>query len=149
MIWPSDCQQVAILVVETIEQYQRDFQAMKKLLLIIGLLIGFSGIAKADQPTAPSLWKNQHGSELRITSVKGIGFRGTFTSFDPGFQCRGIPYPVTGTSAGPQTSFTVSFVKCRTVTKWAGNTMGFGMSVQWVLQHNGQTQVGFDFFLRN
>jgi len=25
---------------------------------------------------------------------------------------------------------------------------GFRMSVQWVLQHNGQTQVGFDFFSR-
>jgi hypothetical protein len=121
---------------------------MKKLLLIIGLLIGFSGVAKADQLTAPSLWKNQRGSELRITSVNGTSFRGTFTNFDPDFQCQGIPYPVTGISAGPQTSFTVNFVKCRTVTKWNGNAMGLGMSVQWVLQHNGQTQVGFDFFWR-
>jgi hypothetical protein len=125
---------------------------MKKLLLVLGflgLLFGFSGFAKADQLPAPSLWKNQHGSVLRVTSVNGTSFRGTFTSFDPSFQCRGIPYPVTGYTLGPQTSFTVNFVKCQTVTKWAGNTLGFGMSVQWVLQHNGQTQVGFDFFSRN
>src|SRR3954463_7286560 len=93
MIWPSDCQQVAILVVETIEQYQRDFQAMKKLLLIIGLLIGFSGIAKADQLTAPSLWKNQHGSELRITSVKGTSFRAPSPVSIPVFSAGGFPIP--------------------------------------------------------
>jgi len=121
---------------------------MKKFLLILGLLIGLSGIAKADQLEAPSLWKNQRGSELRITSVNGTSFRGTFTNFDPSFQCVGIPYPVSGISAGPQASFTVNFVKCRTVTKWRGDARGFGMSVQWVLQHNGQTQVGFDFFSR-
>lgn len=121
---------------------------MKKFLLIIGLLIGFSGVANADRLIAPSLWKNQRGSELRITSVNGTSFRGTFTNFDPNFQCVGIPYPVTGVAGGGPTTFTVNFVKCATVTKWNGDVQGLGLSAQWLLQHNGQTQVGFDFFWR-
>jgi len=84
----------------TIEQANLLFLLIAMIAPVIGLLIGFSGIAKADQLTAPSLWKNQRGSELRITSVNGTSFRGTFTSFDPSFQCQGIPYPVTGISAG-------------------------------------------------
>jgi Avidin family len=121
---------------------------MKKLLLVICLLFGFSEAAMADQLQAPSLWKNQRGSELKITAVKNGRISGTFTNRDPNYQCVGISYPVTGvTSSGP-TTFTVNFVKCRTVTKWNGNVLGLAMSSQWVLTYNGQTQVGYDIFFK-
>jgi hypothetical protein len=122
---------------------------MKKLLLVFGLLVGFSGAGIADQLTAPSLWKNQRGSELRITSVGNNGsLRGTFTNFDPNYQCQGIPYPITGITTPGPTTFTVNFLKCRTVTKWSGTAFGLSMPTQWVLRHNGQTQTGSDFFFR-
>ena|ERR1700730_2614322 len=70
---------------------------MKKLLLVFGFLVGFSGAGIADQLTAPSLWKNQRGSELRLTAVGTNGsLRGTFTNYASGFQCQGIPYPIAG-----------------------------------------------------
>jgi hypothetical protein len=117
-------------------------------MLVIGLLFGFSGFAMADGLTAPSLWKNQRGSELRITSVTGTRLHGTFTNYDPNYQCQGIPYPITGfTTSGP-TQFTVNFAKCSTVTTWNGNAQGFGFSAGWVLKYKGQTQGGYDFFSR-
>ena len=117
-------------------------------MLAVAILLGLQTLALADPLTAGSLWTNQRGSQLKITSVSGRSFRGTFTNNAAGFQCLGIPYPVTGTTFGVQITFTVNFVKCRTVTKWQGDFQGFGMSVQWVLQSKGQTQVGFDFFSR-
>jgi hypothetical protein len=124
-------------------------RVMKKLLLVFGFLVGFSGAGFADQLTAPSLWKNQRGSELRITAVgKNGSLRGTFTNYAPNYQCQGIPYPITGiTTAGP-TTFRVNFVQCRTVTTWTGTAFGFGMPTEWVLRYNGQTQTGSDFFYR-
>jgi hypothetical protein len=124
-------------------------RVMKKLLLVFGFLVGFSGAGIADQLTAPSLWKNQRGSELRITAVGNNGsLRGTFTNYAPNYQCQGIPYPITGiTTAGP-TTFRVNFVQCRTVTTWTGTAFGFGMPTEWVLRYNGQTQTGSDFFYR-
>jgi Avidin family len=92
---------------------------------------------------------DQRGSELRITSVgKNGSLHGTFTNYASGFQCQGIPYPITGmTSPGP-TTFTVNFVQCRTVTRWDGTASVFGMPTQWVLRHGGQTETGTDFFFR-
>jgi hypothetical protein len=122
---------------------------MKKLLLVFGFLVGFSGAGIADQLTAPSLWKNQRGSELRITAVGTNGsLRGTFTNYASGFQCQGIPYPIAGITTPGPTTFTVNFVKCRTVTTWKGSASVFGMPTEWVLRHNGQTQTGSDFFFR-
>ncbi|HLI99461.1 MAG TPA: avidin/streptavidin family protein [Bradyrhizobium sp.] len=122
---------------------------MKKLLLAFCVLIGFSGAGFADPLTAPSLWRNQRGSELRITAVGNNGsLRGTFTNYAPGYQCQGIPYPIVGTTSPGPTTFTVNFVQCRTVTKWNGTASGFGMPTEWVLYYNGQTQTGSDFFFR-
>ncbi len=121
---------------------------MKRFLLIVGFLLGFSGIGMASTLEAPSLWKNQRGSELQVTAVRNGGFSGTFTNADPTYKCFGIPYPVTGITSGGLTTFTVNFAKCRTVTKWNGHAQGLGMSSQWVLTYNGQAEWGFDFFFR-
>jgi hypothetical protein len=121
---------------------------MKKFLLVMGFLLGFSQTGIADVLTAPSLWKNQRGSELKITAVRNGSISGTFTNLDPTYQCQGIPYPVTGITSGGLTTFTVNFVKCRTVTKWNGHAQGLGMSAPWLLRYNGQAQTGFDFFTR-
>lgn len=121
---------------------------MKKCFLVAGLLFGFSGIAMADGLTAPSLWKNQRGSELRITAVTGSSLHGTFTNYAPNTQCQGIAYPITGfTTSGP-TQFTVNFVKCGTVTTWSGTAQPFGYSAGWVLRYKGQVEGGYDFFYR-
>jgi len=119
---------------------------MKRFLLAIGLLSGFSATGMADGLTAPSLWKNQRGSELRITSVTGSQLHGTFTNFDPNFQCRGIPYPISGYTTGGPTQFTVNFVKCGTVTTWSGSAQPFGYSAGWVLRYKGRAEGGYDFF---
>lgn len=121
---------------------------MKILLLVFGFLFGFSGIGIADSLQAPSLWKNQRGSELQVTAARNGRFSGTFTNFDPNYQCVGIPYPVTGITSGGPTMFTVNFAKCSTVTKWTGHAQGLGMSAQWVLSYKGQTQTGYDIFFR-
>jgi hypothetical protein len=100
------------------------------------------------QMYGPATWTNQHGSVLKVTSFGRGTFRGVFINKNPDIGCVGIPYPATGTSFGVQTTFTVNFVKCKAVVKWQGNASGFGMSTQWVMQRNGTTTWGFDFFSR-
>jgi len=123
---------------------------MKKLLLALAALLACQTAATA-QMDGPALWTNQHGSQLRITSVKGGVIRGTFTNRAPEIGCLGIPYPITGTNFGVQVKFTVNFLKCRSVGTWQGNAQGFGMSTPWSLRYisNGATTSGFDFFSRS
>jgi hypothetical protein len=121
---------------------------MKRFWLVIGFLLGFCEAGIADGLTARSLWKNQRGSELRITAVTGTRLHGTFTNYDPNYQCQGIAYPITGFTTGGPTQFTVNFVKCSTVTTWNGSVQGFGYSAGWVLRYKGQTTGGYDFFSR-
>jgi len=124
---------------------------MRKLLLALTLLLGCQTAAMA-QLEGPSLWKNQNGSELRITSASRGTIRGTFTNRAAGFGCQGTPYPVTGTTGGTQIIFTVSFAKCRSTATWRGSVQGLGMTTPWVLRYvsNGApaTKTGFDFFSR-
>jgi avidin family protein len=122
---------------------------MKAHLLVISLLLGSSGIAVADPMPAPSFWKNQRGSELRIVSVSKNGrISGTFTNYATNYQCQGIPYAAVGVTSPATTTFAVNFVKCRTVTRWTGTILGLVMSTQWVLRYGGQTDTGYDFFYR-
>jgi hypothetical protein len=121
---------------------------MKKLLLALAVLLSSQTLALA-QMSGPATWTNQRGSVLKVTSLGRGTFRGIFTNQNPDFGCQGIPYPVTGTSFGVQTTFTVNFVKCKAAVKWQGNASGFGMSTQWVLTRNGTTTWGFDFFSRS
>jgi len=125
---------------------------MNRLLLAACLVVGLLDTAMAGAVTPGSVWTNQRGSVMRITSVDRFGrFRGTFTNNADGFACKGTPYPVNGTNQSIQITFTVNFLKCKSVATWQGDAQGFGMSVPWVLKYsdaNGkpQTMTGFDFF---
>ena len=120
---------------------------MKKILLALAIFFSFQTLAFA-QLSGPATWTNQRGSVLKVTSLSRGTFRGVFINRNPDFGCLGIPYPVTGTNFGVQITFTVNFVKCKAVVKWQGDVSGFGMSTPWVLQRNGTTTWGFDFFGR-
>jgi hypothetical protein len=120
---------------------------MKKLLLALAMLFGFQTLAFA-QLSGPATWTSQRGSVLKVTSISRGTFRGVFINQNPDIGCQGIPYPVTGTNFGVQITFTVNFVKCKAVVKWQGDVSGLGMSTPWVMQRNGVTTTGFDFFGR-
>jgi hypothetical protein len=118
---------------------------MKKLLLALAMLFSFQTLAFA-QLYSPSTWTNQRGSVLKVTSLRLGTFRGVFINKNPDIGCLGIPYPVTGTTFGPQITFTVNFAKCKTVVKWQGDVSGLGMSTPWQMQRGGTTTWGFDVF---
>jgi hypothetical protein len=120
---------------------------MKKLLLAFAILFSSQTLAFA-QLYGPATWTSQRGSILKVTSLSRGTFRGVFINKNPDIGCVGIPYPVTGTNFGVQITFTVNFVKCKAVVKWQGDVSGFGMSTPWVLNRNGTTTWGFDFFGR-
>jgi hypothetical protein len=120
---------------------------MKRVLLSLALLLGVPSLALA-QGIGPATWTSQSGSVLKVTTLSGTAFRGTFMNRNPQIGCLGIPYPVTGTYASPQVTFTVYFAKCGAVVTWRGDASGFGMSAQWVMERGGATTVGFDFFSR-
>jgi avidin family protein len=122
---------------------------MRRLLVSLAVLCGLSSTACADPLSAPSFWKNQRGSELRIVSVNAKGeVKGFFTNYAEGYKCKGIKYPAKGRTTPFVTEFTVNFVKCRTTTIWRGTVQGQNMPTAWTLQHDGQTDAGFDFFYR-
>jgi hypothetical protein len=120
---------------------------MKKLLLALAILFSFQTLAFAQLP-GPSIWTNQHGSVLKVTSLSRGTFRGIFINRNPDIGCVGIPNPVTGTNFGVQITFTVNFAKCGAAVKWQGDVSGFGMSTPWVMRRGGVTTTGFDFFGR-
>jgi hypothetical protein len=125
---------------------------MKRLFLAALFVVGLFDTAMAGAVAPGQVWTNQRGSVMKITPVDQLGrFRGTFTNNADGFDCKGIPYPVSGLNPGIQITFTVNFRKCRSVATWTGDAQGFGMSVPWVLNYfdaSGKPQImtGFDFF---
>jgi hypothetical protein len=120
---------------------------MKKLLLALAMLFSSQTLAFA-QLSGPATWTSQRGSVLKVTSLSRGTFRGIFTNRNPDIGCPPIPYPVAGTNFGAQITFTVNLVRCKAVVKWQGDVSGFGMSTPWVMQRNGVTTTGFDFFGR-
>jgi hypothetical protein len=127
---------------------------MKRLVLALLCFFTLQAPLQAQTIGPGQIWKNQYGSVLAISSVSpGGSFRGIFTNHADGFSCQGIPYPVTGQNVSVQITFTVNFVKCKTITVWKGDVAGLGMSTPWLLRYidqNGtpQTMTGFDFFGR-
>jgi Avidin family len=87
---------------------------------------------------APSEWKNQRGSELRIESVDGSGaFKGHYVNNAAGFGCQGVPYDVTGKVDGQSIQFVVLWVnateRCNSLTSWRGIVSGRTISTNWQL----------------
>lgn len=124
---------------------------MKRLLLTTLFVVALFDVAMAGDIARGQTWTSGRGLVMKITSVDQFGgFRGTMTNNADGFACKGT-YPVSGTNPGVQILFTVNFTKCRSVAKWRGNAIGFGMSVPWVLNYfdasgKPQTMWGFDAF---
>ena len=118
-----------------------------RMFLAVGLLFLASVAASAQVLPPLSVWKNQRGSLLTLVPLGGTSLGGVFTNFAPGFQCQGIPYPVTG-SVLPNgaITFQVNFVACNTVTTWRGRVNGRQMPTRWVLFYNGRRMTGTDLF---
>ena len=81
-----------------------------------------------------STWQNDGGSVLTVSEVSNHTFRGTFTSYAPGYGCQGIPYPAAG-SVSPNGHFSlrVAFPACASVTNWHGRLMGNRIVTKWKL----------------
>ena len=81
-----------------------------------------------------STWQNDGGSVLTVSQVSNHSFRGTFTSYAPGYGCQGIPYPAAG-SVKPDGHFSlrVAFPACASVTNWQGRLVGNRIVAKWKL----------------
>ena len=105
----------------------------------ISALIFFMGVlvssASADSLPAPSFWKNQRGSELQIWTVTNGVIQGMFTNNAQGFECQGIPYPVTGRQSANGFFFVVTFAKCNSLARWRGTVRGSQMFTTWDLYY--------------
>ncbi len=119
---------------------------MRKLLLAFIVLLASQTLANADPLPAPSFWQNQRTSTLQIFTAGNIS--GVFINQAQGFQCQGIPYPVTGTSTASGVVFTVNFVQCNSQTTWRGTVRGNQMSTTWLLTYPGGKMRGKDVFTR-
>jgi hypothetical protein len=119
---------------------------MRKLLLAFFVLLASQTFAAADPLPAPSFWQNQRGSTLQIFSAGQVS--GIFVNNAAGFQCKGIPYPVTGTSTASAVVFTVVFAQCNSQTTWRGTVRGNTMPTSWVLTYPGGKMRGKDLFTR-
>jgi hypothetical protein len=127
---------------------------MKRILLALTILLASGSLAFAQGIPAWSLWQNQRGSTLEVFLVDPAGsFQGQFINQAAGFQCKGIPYPATGTSQASSVIFAVTFSQCFSHTTWSGVVSGNLMRTNWVLIYippNGPPQklVGTDTFTR-
>jgi hypothetical protein len=127
---------------------------MKRILLAFVILLGFQTYAFSQVLPSGSLWQNQRGSTLEVFFADPSGpFQGMFTNQAPGFQCKGIPYPVTGTARNAAAVFAVTFVQCTSHTTWYGTVIGNTMRTNWTLIYfppSGppRTLQGIDVFTR-
>lgn len=124
---------------------------MRRFLLAVMVLLGAQVAAFAQGLPANSLWKNQRGSTLEVFSVNPL--YGQFINNAAGFQCKGTPYPATGTVQGQAVTFAVTFTQCNSHTTWWGWTSGNTMRTRWILIYTPssgppQTLRGADTFIR-
>jgi hypothetical protein len=127
---------------------------VKRILLALVVLLGFQSFADAQGIPAPSLWRNQRGSTLEVYFADPSGvFQGQFINQAVNYDCKGIPYPATGTSRGSAVVFSTDFVKCYSHATWFGVMKGNTIVTRWVLLYappNGPAQKsqGSDIFTR-
>jgi Avidin family len=127
---------------------------MVRLLASLFFLIVTSAGAFAQNLPLFSVWKNDGGSVLTVSQVSKHKFRGTFTSYAPGYGCQGIPYPAVGSvSRNGDFSLRVRFAKCASVTTWHGRLRGNQIVTRWKLVYvdlKGRTKrmSGPNFFTR-
>ncbi|HKM63985.1 MAG TPA: avidin/streptavidin family protein [Acidisphaera sp.] len=109
---------------------------MRTAIAAVLIALGLVSSAFAQGLTAPSVWKNQRGSELDITSVGADGtIVGTFTNNAAGFQCRGTKFDVSGLVLTKGLFFAVAFGPCYSIVSWHGDVQGSTMATTWELHH--------------
>ncbi len=110
--------------------------------------------------TAPSSWKNQRGSELKIATIDSSGaFNGEYINNAAGFDCQGVPFDVSGHNSGNDIAFSVTWKNatknCGSITVWHGTLTGDTMNTTWELAYGddktGNITIlsGQDIFQRN
>jgi len=122
---------------------------------VITLAFFLFATAAQAQSFAPSVWKNQRGSEMQVHWWNPVTneFGGVYINRAPGYpRCANTPYTMTGKSNGNRVTFTVVwtniFDDCKSKTVWRGRVRGNQMATKWLLTWAGGQKVGRDLFTR-
>lgn len=105
----------------------------KLALLAVAGVVSFSSNAQS-QPSvpAPSLWRNQVQSTLRIRSIAADGsFKGTYINREKTTSCKYTSYPAAGKISGNSIFFGVDFAACDTIASWHGTVQGTTITTSW------------------
>ncbi len=111
---------------------------MLRSVLAFVAVVAACSAAAAEVLPAPSVWKNQRGSELTVTKVEPNGnFTGTFVNRAPGFGCQNEPFDASGHAWSRRVVFTVVWKNakqdCRSTTTWFGLMTSKTMQTTWQL----------------
>ena len=129
-------------------------------LAIVGSILILTGTMTAAfgqtplAPPAPSIWKNQSNSILKIKSVDSNGvIKGRFTNHKDGTFCKRVAYPVEGKVLANGLYFAVTFPPCFTVTTWQGAVSGNTIQTNYRYDYvdgtgNMTVVIGSDTFTR-
>jgi len=114
---------------------------MKRVLALLFFILPFS--AQAQMPSF-STWANNRGSLMSVFFVDPAtgAFTGTYLNNAAGFDCRGVPYPVSGATKGSRVTFTVNWKgilvpDCHSTTVWRGRFVGPALRTRWILNYVG------------
>ena len=117
-----------------------------------------AGLAASAQSLQPNtVWRNERGSELRISSIDPDGpLRGSYINRATGYRCQNTPYPVVGWVSGDKIAFAVRWTSpeadCGSITSWTGYLSEGRLVTSWDLvrasAQDGKPQVlhGADVF---
>jgi hypothetical protein len=100
-------------------------RAAVQVIVALGLVLAATAGCAQTIP-ANSIWENQRGSMLKITSIDGTtgALVGEYVNQAAGFACKGTPYPVTGWVEGEKIGFSVRWknatADCKSITSWTG-----------------------------
>lgn len=91
--------------------------------------------SSAQTITAPSVWKNESGSILKLDNIDGNQLEGEFTNKASGTFCKDTPYPMSGLIDNNKLTFTVIFQECSTITVWNANLENGIIKSIWTLSY--------------
>ncbi len=133
---------------------------MMKLSTCILVLLTGPIAAHAQTGGHEGTWANDHGSQLVVASVGANGsVSGTYANNSPGFECRGVAFPIAGWLDGNMISYTTRWkneaLDCKSITAWTGYFHDGRLAVEWVLTYQDavegrpKVRTGTDFYRRN
>ena len=113
---------------------------MRALVISICAFFLYLSQAVGQSLPAPSTWKNQRGSEMKIVSAEAGGkFKGQYVNNAAGFGCQGVPYDLEGQVSGRRISFFVVWANptksCNSLTSWRGTLSADNISTRWELAY--------------